>query len=103
MFLDSDQIKENSEFDTLEYKENLDEFSIQLNYQLVKIHFGPGKIIVDKELFDRELEHYKKQCIETTARYHFDNLKKLAEGGDPTERSIAKACIKQIIKEAESK
>jgi len=96
IFLDKEQIKENTEFEALEYSENLEEFIIQLDYQLVNIHLGPGKITIDKKQFEEQLAHYNQQCIEQTARYHFMKLHEIAEKGDPKQMSIAKASLRAL-------
>jgi len=100
LFIDKEQITHNTEFDTLEYNEELDEFHIILDSQqgIVKIQLGPGTLTIDKQQFEEQIAQYKKQCIEETAEHHFKKLQELVEAKNLEERSIAKASLRVLCK-----
>ena len=98
-FIDKDKIFVNKEFDMEELNEELDAFNFNLNGELVKIDLGQGHIIVDRAQFEASLGRYQYQCLQQSAKYHFDKLKGLSEKRNPQERSLARACIRTLIKE----
>jgi len=102
-FIDSEKITVNKEFDLEELNEDLDVFDIRLDRDIVKLDLGQGTIMIDRAQFEAVLEKYHKQCLELSARHHFDKLNEILNKGNPQEKSLARACIRNIIKEMKLK
>lgn len=78
-------------------EEELDNFYIFLNDQIVKIELGQGSIILSKKLFDKCLVQYQEQILNQDVKYHFSRILELSKSPDREKQSQAKAVLSKLL------
>jgi len=76
-FVDTKTLKDSDCKDIKILREHCDMFNILPNFwnrDIVEIDLGQGKITVNREAFEKELNEYKKRLQELEIKYHIDFL-----------------------------